>query len=1019
MIERGATVSGELVVGEAVSVRALGFWRAVELFDQPELGEVERVRAGEPLPWDAEHPLARRELPSGTEWRHVVHVGIHPRGKALAVLAGAFGAPTPDADGDGALARFAVDDSGRALLGSAALSAAAWATGEVGLNGAAVLGRLTGFAQAQERFAAEFRATALGRLGHTELAACEDAAVRATGFSPADAEIGVTSTAVPRGSGTAWLPEPTSPFLAELDAAEPTAPALRDHLAGEPPELGPADADAVHELVVGVLVRRARDLAELGHPREAFSGLRFRWLTADRAREVSAWRPELAGGGVLAVSADETTARAAGAAVRPAPAAADGATGHDWPLALTLVDRADRERFDEELWTGGAGLLDLLKTWEDNGPRRPWSDAVAAFRAARLLVDDLHARRAAASRAVDREPVLREELDRARAGLTAAIARLAEVRAHRDQLAQVERAAVDAHAKLEQEAAQQFAAIQHQVWDWNQELERRKGEHREHRKLRPALWKRVAKQDSDQHLWSWRDTWLSDRVKLAEAELKRLHATPPPQAPPPPPRTPGLDAAEQAVRAAVLAQADHEWVISERTAELARVEELLPVAAELFAGRERAEPWTDPEWTAARDALLLAALELHREFLGHEARAVRRNLQAVADLIAGESSPEMPDGAVGEAWRTLFLVTPLISVTAESGARLLAGAGPDSLGWLLLDRAVPPARAVGALRRARRVLAVGDGEPGTTPVERLLGPRWAALEAAAAAAATAALAAAAASAAPAHGAVGNPAPGQGFGGPGAGHGGGLPGGLPGSGLPGSGVAGHGLPGNGVAGSGLPGGGAAGPGLPGAGAPGAGMPGAGSAGSGLSGTWMTGGGAPGGGVPNSGTFSPGTPNPGTLNPGARVPGVPNHGTFNPGARVPGVPNPGTLSPGARVPGASFPGTLNPGARVPGAPGGPMPTGQAFGGPAPTGQVPAGSIPVTPAPVSSSPSGPSPSGPSATGPSATGLSPAGPSATGHTPTDPVPNADPQTSGGDRPDNPDPGFSGRDLFGGDPRA
>lgn len=78
---------------------------------------------------------------------------------------------------------------------------------------------------------------------------------------------------------------------------------------------------------------------------------------------------------------------------------------------------------------------------------------------------------------------------------------------------------------------------------------------------------------------------------------------------------------------------------------------------------------------------------------------------------------------------------------------------------------------------------------------------------------------------------------------------------------------------------------------------------------------------------------------------------------------------------------------------------MPTGQAFGGPAPTGQVPAGSIPVTPAPVSSSPSGPS--------------------ASGHTPTDPVSNADPQTSGGDRPDNPDPGFSGRDLFGGDPRA
>lgn len=142
------------------------FWRTVEIFSPPKVDPVSpqrrifRVGPGQPLPWEPEHHLARKQLPRHKAWRHVVYVGIYPMRSVFEVLSSAF-PPDPDSHeerppGESALAAFVVSGEGRPLIGSEVLSSCAWATGRVLHPGPGTPGWLSGFDTARSAFSEAF-----------------------------------------------------------------------------------------------------------------------------------------------------------------------------------------------------------------------------------------------------------------------------------------------------------------------------------------------------------------------------------------------------------------------------------------------------------------------------------------------------------------------------------------------------------------------------------------------------------------------------------------------------------------------------------------------------------------------------------------------------------------------------------------------------------------------------------------------------------------------------------------------
>ena len=125
--------------------------------------------------------------------------------------------------------------------------------------------------------------------------------------------------------------------------------------------------------------------------------------------------------------------------------------------------------------------------------------------------------------------------------------------------------------------------------------------------------------------------------------------------------------------------------------------------------RELHAPWLDAELDQARSELFFAALELHQDFLALAAKKMFAGLNAAVDVIAGKARNASPKKILA-AWQLFFLAVPMVSTTFASVERMLGNVGPESFGWLFIDEAgqASPQHAVGAIWRARRVVAVGD-----------------------------------------------------------------------------------------------------------------------------------------------------------------------------------------------------------------------------------------------------------------------------------------------------------------------
>jgi hypothetical protein len=126
---------------------------------------------------------------------------------------------------------------------------------------------------------------------------------------------------------------------------------------------------------------------------------------------------------------------------------------------------------------------------------------------------------------------------------------------------------------------------------------------------------------------------------------------------------------------------------------------------------QKAAPWLDAAAQRARDDVFIAAMALHKAFIGAAAKPLRQNLGAMMNVLGGASLGDgEKDGLIPDLWSSLFLVVPALSTTFASVDKMLGRLPPGALGWLLIDEAgqALPQAAVGALMRVKRAVIVGD-----------------------------------------------------------------------------------------------------------------------------------------------------------------------------------------------------------------------------------------------------------------------------------------------------------------------
>jgi hypothetical protein len=455
------------------------------------------------------------------------------------------------------------------------------------------------------------------------------------------------------------------------------------------------------DLIAAIVVERARRLAELPAPRDAF-GDSHTWGAGSAAHTVTAPVAALTGFEILLAGPDDAGIGGIG------PRWADRASHLDyftstarlacgadaWGLiAAPLGDRADRRGFVERFWQGTVRGTDALFRVGESMPavlRRlavtasDWPAAVTSFRQAMARVNALSSERTVASASIARFSALEDELEGAYFSVEAAQGRCAELAAREatvtEDLAAAERRRRAAFADLEA-----------------------------HRADRPGLraglragreWHAVREKLSAAH----DEAVLQRDTALAQAQTLRADLA-------------------RARRAAAAAEEE----VGTLTAQMAELQELVAQVrrrwgshvpdgpsqeetddAALIERREKSAAWADEEFTAARTELFLSALALHRTLITAQAKTIERNLAALMDMLSGGKPPSREISLA--AWQSFFLVVPVVSTTFAAVGSLLDGLGQGSIGWLLAQRAgqVPPQQVLGALWRADRAVLAGD-----------------------------------------------------------------------------------------------------------------------------------------------------------------------------------------------------------------------------------------------------------------------------------------------------------------------
>jgi hypothetical protein len=498
-----------------------------------------------------------------------------------------------------------------------------------------------------------------------------------------------------------------------LDLAAPDARGLRT--VNGPP--GTGKTTLLKDVVAGVVVERARQLAKLPNARAAFAKDPLEWETkTGMPRKVYPPIGALTGYEMVVASSNngavENISRDLPARssidIERFPDAdyfaeqAELITGDkdSWgAVAAVLGQKKHRQLVAQAHWAKGdeddprVGLHARLKNAvPGDGRSLSWHEAVAAFEAASDRVERMRS-----ERQVVADDVVRPDQPVATAEVLARA--VAAARARRDELAE----------HLDEASSAAEAAAGH-LGSADNALSGARTALNSHGSTRPGWLRRLI------HPAEHR-SWLDERAPLADgvdqALARQAEALADRRS-----RGAAVVAAQQALteatkdvavveqRAAELAEASAAWGGALPGADWDAVRQDRPA----MERREQSTPWTDPEFGRARAELFLAALDLHKSLLVEGRGIVRQNLTAAMDVISGSVPRKVPATHVLAAWQMFFLAVPVISTTFDSLPRMFDRIGREDLGWLIVDEAgqARPQHIVGALWRAQRALVVGD-----------------------------------------------------------------------------------------------------------------------------------------------------------------------------------------------------------------------------------------------------------------------------------------------------------------------
>jgi len=523
-----------------------------------------------------------------------------------------------------------------------------------------------------------------------------------------------------------WLTNPEHPLSTSQQFAVNQALAMDAasvSLIGVNGPPGTGKTTMLRDVVAGNVTSRANALARLDHPDEAFTGRLHEWKAAAYPRRVKQLREEITGYEMVVASSNNAAVanvsdelplrenihhtwhscdyladlateigRRTGEDVDPRPR---------WSvIAARLGNSANRNAFESAFWFGRSaapheqaandaqpvvpGMQQRLKDWEADPSSRPsWSTARIAYLDARSHLDSILADRRDAARRITRAAELRVECQR-----------WGGQASHAEESAEV--------------ASRELTAARVGLVSFEEAVAAARGRHERHLLLRPGWRESVASLGRVSKDWRQALVPLTQSLNGAEAQLRQAAG-----------RITDLTnelARWQASHSAAAA------ALSELCSEQGHLETLLEDDRRRYGqtypgpqwqaddrGRELHGAWLDPEANQARSGLFRAALELHLAFLAN-ATGARQCLMGSLDVMTGRAPADLQPAARLAAWQFLFMVVPLVSTTFASVPSMLKGLEPEALGWLLIDEAgqATPQEAIGAIWRAKRVVAVGD-----------------------------------------------------------------------------------------------------------------------------------------------------------------------------------------------------------------------------------------------------------------------------------------------------------------------